>query len=158
MSERLAYLPTLEDAYGELPPAQLEILRQQVLSEGGDIASIQSRFNYAWGLIKSNDVDNQRLGVKLLSDVYKEAPKRRRECLYYLTIGCYKMGEYTMAKRYIDALAERESSHNTQVFALKKMVESKIASQSLKGLALVSVVIGAAAYGINVYMRGSKKR
>lgn len=150
--------PNLEDAYETLPPQQLEILRESVLQEGGDQASIQSKFNYSWGLIKSNDVDDQRLGVKLLSDIYKQSPNRRRECLYYLTIGCYKMGEFSMAKRYVDALCSTESAHNRQVVELKEMVESKITNETIKGVAIISGIIGTIALGAHYLMKSEKRR
>lgn len=108
-----------------LSAAQLDILRQQVLSEG-DLVSVQSRFNYAWGLIKSNKVDDQRLGVKILTDVFKDSPQRRRECLYYLSIGTYKLGDYSDSRRYADALIQHEPE-NSQAIALKKMIEDQIA-------------------------------
>ncbi|AET39382.1 Fis1p Ecym_4319 [Eremothecium cymbalariae DBVPG len=153
---QINYLPTVEDAYGPLSDAQLDILRQQVLSEGGDIASIQSRFNYAWGLIKSHDPENQRLGVKLLTDIYKESPMRRRESLYYLTIGCYKLGEYSMAKRYADALYLHEPE-NSQAQAVKAMVEKKIQTESVKGIALLGVGIAALATAAGFVLRQRKR-
>ncbi|KAL6940489.1 Mitochondrial fission 1 protein [Hanseniaspora vineae] len=150
--------PSLEDAFGSLSAEQLDILKEQVLKEGGDEASIQSRFNYSWGLIRSNDVYDQRLGVKLLSDIYKQSPNRRRECLYYLTIGCYKMGEFSMAKRYVDALCDIESVNNRQVVELREMVESKITNETIKGVAIVSGIVGAIALGAHYLMRGEKRR
>ncbi|QLG73877.1 hypothetical protein HG535_0F03880 [Zygotorulaspora mrakii] len=150
------FLPTLQDAFEPLLPQQVEILRQQVLSEGGDSASIQSRFNYAWGLIKSNDVNDQRLGVKLLSDIYKESSTRRRECLYYLGIGCYKLGEYTMAKRYVDTLHEHEPN-NKQACALKSMIEDKIQKETVKGLALATGFIAGTAAIAAVLFRNRKR-
>ncbi|CUS23282.1 LAQU0S09e01288g1_1 [Lachancea quebecensis] len=141
---KISFLPTLEDAYGSLSVDQLEILRQQVLSEGGELASIQSRFNYAWGLIKSTEQDDQRLGVKLLTDIYKESSMRRRECLYYLTIGCYKLGEFSTAKRYSDALCSHEPD-NKQARTLQSMVENKIQRESFKGIAIASGCVAVAA-------------
>ncbi|SCU79989.1 LAFA_0B06876g1_1 [Lachancea sp. 'fantastica'] len=152
---KISFLPTLEDAYGALSAEQLEILRQQVLSEGGEVASIQSRFNYAWGLIKSTEQDDQRLGVKLLTDIYKESSMRRRECLYYLTIGCYKLGEFSTAKRYADALRLHEPE-NKQAGALQSMVESKIQRESLKGIAIASGCVAVAATVAGMLFR--KKR
>ncbi|AAS51862.1 ADL058Wp [Eremothecium gossypii ATCC 10895] len=146
------FLPTIEDAYGALSAEQLDILRQQVLSEGGDIASIQSRFNYAWGLVKSHDAEDQRLGVKLLTDIYKESPMRRRESLYYLAIGCYKLGEYAMAKRYADALVAHEPD-NAQARTLKAMVEQKIQTEGLKGAALVGAGLAAVAAAAGFLLR-----
>lgn len=153
---KINFLPTLEDAFEPLLPQQVEILRQQVLSEGGDVASIQSRFNYAWGLIKSVEVNDQRLGIKLLTDIYKESSSRRRECLYYLSIGCYKLGEYTMAKRYVDTLQEHEPN-NKQAAALKSMVEDKIQKETVKGLAMATGVIAGAATIAAIFFRNKRK-
>ncbi|SCU92424.1 LAMI_0E10330g1_1 [Lachancea mirantina] len=153
---KIGFLPTLEDANGSLSREQLDILRQQVLSEGGDEASVQSRFNYAWGLIKSSERDDQRLGVKILTDIYKESSMRRRECLYYLTIGCYKLGEYSTAKRYSDALCSHEP-HNLQARTLRNMVENKIQNESIKGIVIASGVVAAAATVAGILFRSKRK-
>lgn len=150
------YLPTLQDANESLLPQQLEVLRQQVINEGGDDATIQSRFNYAWGLVKSNYLNNERLGIKILTDIYKESPNRRRECLYYLTIGCYKISEFTMAKRYIDTLYEHEP-HNKQVQILKQMVEDKIQRETVKGIAIGAGIIAGVATVVSIVSRLRKK-
>lgn len=153
---KIDFLPTLQDANEALLPEQLEILRQQVVAEGGDASSIQSKFNYAWALVKSQDINNERLGIKILTDIYKEAPSRRRECLYYLTIGCYKVGEYTMSKRYVDTLYENEPN-SQQILALKDMVETKIQNETWKGLAIASGVV-AGAVTLASYLMRSRKR
>ncbi|CCF56436.1 hypothetical protein KAFR_0B01370 [Kazachstania africana CBS 2517] len=150
------FLPTLEDANDPLFPQQIEILRQQVIAEGGDEATIQSRFNYAWALIKSQDIDDERLGIKILTDIYKEFPSRRRECLYYLTIGCYKVSEYSMAKKYIDVLHSHEPN-NKQVQNLKKVVEGKIQSETIKGVAIGAGVIAGVATLIGIMSRSRKR-
>lgn len=129
------------------------MLRQQVLSEG-DLVSVQSRFNYAWGLIKSDDTNDQRLGVKILTDVFKDSPQRRRECLYYLSIGTYKLGDYSDSRRYVDALLSYEPE-NQQALALKQMVADKIAKDGLIGIALVS---GAVAAGAAILSLAFRKR
>ncbi|CCH44349.1 Mitochondria fission 1 protein [Wickerhamomyces ciferrii] len=130
------------------------VLRQQVLSEG-ELVSVQSRFNYAWGLIKSNKVDDQRLGVKILTDVFKDSPQRRRECLYYLSIGTYKLGDYADARRYSDALVQHEPD-NQQAQALQKMIEDQISKDGLIGIALISGVVAAGATALSLFLR--KKR
>ena len=80
---------------------------------------MQTKFNYGWGLIKSPLREHQVEGVRLLTgrshdrvllnyltmsfenaiELYREEPTRRRECLYYLSLGHYKMGNYQEAKR-----------------------------------------------------------
>lgn len=153
---KVDYLPTLDDASDALLPQQLEILHQQVVSEGGDDATIQSRFNYAWGLIKSPEVNDERLGIKILTDIYKESPNRRRECLYYLTIGCYKVNEFTMAKRYVDTLYEHEPN-NKQVQMLKRMVEDKIQRETVKGIAIGAGVVAGIATVIGLMSRSRRR-
>ncbi|CAL9734320.1 mitochondrial fission 1 protein [Monosporozyma servazzii] len=153
---KVDYLPTLDDASDALLPQQLEVLHQQVVNEGGDDATIQSRFNYAWGLIKSPEVNDERLGIKILTDIYKESPNRRRECLYYLTIGCYKVNEFTMAKRYVDTLYEHEPN-NKQVQMLKRMVEDKIQRETIKGIAIGAGVVAGIATVIGLMSRSRRR-
>ncbi|GMM55376.1 Fis1 protein [Maudiozyma humilis] len=150
------FLPTLSDAVDPLYPQQLEVLRQQVLAEGGESATTQARFNYAWGLIKSSSIDDQRLGVKFLTDIYKETPGRRRECLYYLTIGCYKVNEYRMAKRYVDVLSSHEPN-NKQVQQLKQMVEEKIEHESMKGILIGAGIVAGIATVTGIFFRSKRK-
>lgn len=150
------YLPTLTDANDPLYPQQLEVLRQQVLSEGGEGATTQSRFNYAWALIKSDHINDQRLGVKFLTDIYKETPSRRRECLYYLTIGCYKVNEFSMAKRYVDVLSSHEPN-NKQVQQLKEMVEEKIQKETMKGILVGAGIVAGIATVAGIMFRSHKK-
>ncbi len=42
------------------------------------------------------------INVLMLSnaDIYRAEPGRRRECLYYLALGHYKMGNYEEARRF----------------------------------------------------------
>ena len=84
-------LPDAADAESALKPAELAVLRSQYEKED-PYPSLQTKFNYAWGLIKSNKRDEQQLGVQLLSDIFRQSPNRRGECLYYLALGHYKLG------------------------------------------------------------------
>ena len=80
--------------------------------------TVQTKFNYAWGLVKSPVREHQVEGVRLLqgmppycrqdlaadvlptTDIYRTEPTRRRECLYYLALGYYKMGNYADARSF----------------------------------------------------------
>ena len=42
-------------------------------------------------------------GIHILMDIYREEASRRRECLYYLALGHYKIGNYAEAQRYNSA-------------------------------------------------------
>jgi hypothetical protein len=106
-----------------LKPEELQVLRAQYEKEG-EYVGLQTKFNYAWvcasrfrmcyaytlhahadvfqGLIKSNSRPDQQEGVRLLSEIFRNSRERRRECLYYLALGNYKLGNYAEARRYND--------------------------------------------------------
>ncbi|CAN6675042.1 mitochondrial fission 1 protein [Trichomonascus vanleenenianus] len=142
-----SYLPTLEAVNQPLSAAELEVLRKKYREEG-QYVSLQTRFNYAWGLIRSARVPDQQEGVRMLTELFKDAPQRRREVLYYLSIGSFKLGDYTNARKYCDILLEIEPN-NHQVIGLRQAIEDKLSREGLVGIAIVGglVALGAAIVG-----------
>lgn len=59
-------------------------------------------------------------------EIYKESPGRRRECLYYLALGQYKLGHYQEARRYNDSLLDKEP-RNMQALSLKALIDDRVA-------------------------------
>lgn len=108
-----------------LSSAQLDILYDQVQSELPS-PTIQSQFNYAWGLIKSNSKKENKQGLEILVKIFKNSPQRRRECLYYLSLGFYKINELQDLKRYVELLLQHEPD-NLQAIQLKSCIEEQIA-------------------------------
>ena len=135
----------------------IQVLRLQYRKEVAQShVSVQTKFNYAWGLVKCPRRDEQTEGVKLLqgwshrlfnssnaqgflSELYREEPTRRRECLYYLALGYYKMGDFDDARKFnstdgfqlfrawplillLDLLLEKEPS-NLQAQSLGTLIE-----------------------------------
>lgn len=49
-----------------LKEAELQVLRNQYEKEG-QFVGVQTKFNYAWGLIKSDKRPEQQMGVRLLT-------------------------------------------------------------------------------------------
>ncbi|KAK1755798.1 hypothetical protein QBC47DRAFT_381324 [Echria macrotheca] len=138
----MTQLPYAIDAETPLNPAELEVLRMQYEKEG-DMVGVQTKFNYAWGLVKSNTRTDQHLGVMLLSEIFRTSPERRRECLYYLALGNYKLGNYAQARKYNDLLVDMEPS-NLQASNLRTLIDDKVAKEGLMGVAIVSGVAVAA--------------
>ncbi|GAA6063621.1 hypothetical protein JCM10212_000122, partial [Sporobolomyces blumeae] len=94
-------LPGAVDAQSPLSPTELAVLRQQYLDElEKGWVSTQTKFNFAWGSVKSERRVEVGEGVQLLMEIYRSEPERRRECLYFLAVGHYKLGNYPEAKRY----------------------------------------------------------
>ncbi|KAI0380077.1 mitochondrial fission 1 protein [Hypomontagnella monticulosa] len=151
----MAALPDAVDAELPLRAAELETLRTQYEKEG-DMAGIQTKFNYAWGLIKSNARRDQHLGVQLLSDIFRVSPDRRRECLYYLALANYKLGNYGEARRYNDLLLEKEPA-NHQATDLRKLIDDKVTKEGLMGVAIISSVAIVAGVVGGILFRGRRR-
>ncbi|KIW35689.1 mitochondria fission 1 protein [Cladophialophora immunda] len=149
-------LPYAADAESPLKPAELQVLRAQYEKEG-EYVGVQTKFNYAWGLIKSNQRSEQQLGVQLLSDIFKTTPERRRECLYYLALGNYKLGNYAEARRYNELLLDKEPG-NLQAASLRQLIDDKVSREGLMGVAIIGGVAVAAGIVGGMLMRGSRKR
>ncbi len=79
----------------------------------------------------------------LLSEIFRTSPERRRECLYYLALGNYKLGNYAQARKYNDLLLENEPG-NLQASNLQTLIDDKVAKEGLMGVAIVSGVAVAA--------------
>merc|ERR1711964_573320 len=149
-------LPYAADAESPLKPAELQVLRSQYEKEGEHVG-VQTKFNFAWGLIKSNTRDDQQEGVRLLSDIFRTSPERRRECLYYLALGNYKLGNYAEARRYNDLLLDKEPA-NLQASSLRGLIDDKVAKEGLMGVAILSVVAIAAGVVGGMIFKGMGRR
>ncbi|KAH7353569.1 mitochondrial membrane fission protein [Plectosphaerella cucumerina] len=149
-------LPYALDAESPLKASELQVLRAQYEKEG-DMVGVQTKFNYAWGLVKSDNRNDQQLGVRLLTEIFRTSPERRRECLYYLALGNFKLGNYAEARRYNDRLLENEPG-NLQASNLQQLVDDKVAKEGLMGVAIVSGVAVAAGVVGAFLMRNVRKR
>ncbi|KND88478.1 Mitochondria fission 1 protein [Tolypocladium ophioglossoides CBS 100239] len=128
-----------------LSPSELNVLRAQYDKEG------------EMGLVKSNQRNDQQLGVRLLSDIFRLSPERRRECLYYLALGNYKLGNYGEARRYNDLLIDKEPA-NLQASDLRQLIDNKVAKEGLMGVAILSGVgIAAGVIGALIFKNARRR-
>ena len=95
--------------------------------------------------------------MRLLSEIYRNAPERRRECLYYLALGNFKLGNYAEARRYNDSLLSIESG-NLQAASLRGLIDDKVAKEGLVGVAIVSGVAIAAGVIGSLIFKGARRR
>ncbi|CAE6519386.1 unnamed protein product [Rhizoctonia solani] len=138
-------LPYAADAEVALTPEELSVLRIQYekeLSQG--YVSVQTKFNYAWGLVKSHRREHQLEGVQLLLEIYRAEPARRRECLYYLALGHYKMGNLEDARKFNALLLSKEPT-NMQAQSLAQLIDNSTARDGYIGMGLAggAAVVGA---------------
>nr|OQO17472.1 Mitochondria fission 1 protein [Rachicladosporium sp. CCFEE 5018] len=146
-------LPYAADAESPLKDSELAVLRSQYEKED-PYPSLQTKFNYAWGLIKSSTRQDQQDGVRLLSEIFRASPER--ETLYYLSIAHYRLGNYSEARRYNDSLLEIESE-NQQAQSLRDLIEEKVAREGLYGVAIVSGLAVAAGVVGGLIMKNRKR-
>jgi mitochondrial fission 1 protein len=109
------------------------------------------------GLIKSNTRGEQQEGVRLLTEIFRTAPERRRECLYYLALGNFKLGNYAEARRYNDLLLDKEPG-NLQAESLRALIDDKVSKEGLMGVAIVGGIAVAAGIVGGLLMKSSRKR
>ncbi|OBA21993.1 mitochondrial fission 1 protein [Metschnikowia bicuspidata var. bicuspidata NRRL YB-4993] len=130
--------PALEELNVAIAPEQLQILKNQLESESPP--SPQSLFNYAWGLLKTPSLRSQKQALGLLAALYRDTPALRREALYYLALGSVKTGEFADARRYADALVEKEPD-NAQFKALRQAIDDQVTQDGLIGLGIAGGVL-----------------
>lgn len=95
--------------------------------------------------------------MRLLSEIYRNAPERRRECLYYLALGNYKLGNYADARRYNELLLGLEPA-NLQAGSLKGLIDDKVNKEGLMGAAIVGGLAVAAGVVGGLIFRTARKR
>jgi mitochondrial fission 1 protein len=108
-------------------------------------------------LIKSNARGEQQEGVRLLTEIFRTAPERRRECLYYLALGNFKLGNYAEARRYNELLLDKEPG-NLQAASLRSLIDDKVAKEGLMGVAIVGGIAVAAGIVGGLLMKNSRRR
>lgn len=60
-------------------------------------------------------------------EIYTDAPERRRECLYFLALGHYKIASYSEARTYNQQLLKLEP-RNAQALGLAKQIDEKVST------------------------------
>ncbi|WVN87072.1 mitochondria fission 1 protein [Cryptococcus depauperatus CBS 7841] len=131
-------LPYAAEAEASLSNDELEVLRRQYYKEieQGHV-SVQSKFNYGWGLIKSQSPEFQTNGIKLLQEIYSASADHRRECTYYIALGYYKLRNYGYARKFNNLLLSVEPG-NLQAQSLAALIDNAVKRDGLIGIGLAT--------------------
>ncbi|WVQ79468.1 mitochondria fission 1 protein [Cryptococcus sp. DSM 104549] len=137
-------LPYAAEAEVSLSPDELEVLRRQYYKEieQGHV-TIQSKFNYGWGLVKSGSPELQTEGVKLLQEIYSASADHRRECTYYIAVGYYKLRNYAYARKFNNLLLSVEPG-NMQAQSLGQQIEAAVKRDGMIGIGLIAGAVAVA--------------
>lgn len=95
--------------------------------------------------------------MRLLTEIFRSSPDRRRECLYYLALGNYKLGNYSEARRYNDLLLDLEEN-NLQAQSLRGLIDDKVAKEGLVGVAIVGGLAVAAGVVGSLLFKGAQRK
>ncbi|RKO96632.1 hypothetical protein CXG81DRAFT_9379 [Caulochytrium protostelioides] len=136
-------LPYASEAERALSRDEFNALKQQFVREQGGEVRPQTKFNYAWALVRSRARHDQEEGIRFFHEIYRENPQRRRECLYYLALGQYKLGNYREARRFNETLLQIEQA-NPQALSLRRLIDEKVRADGLVGMAIVGGVVATA--------------
>lgn len=144
----------MEAIFGE--PSRAEDLRafeRQYFSEINQSApSNQTKFNYAWCLIKSAHKNDVAKGIRLLEELAETGDEdAKRDYLFYLAVGCTKMEDYDRALDCVKIFLTVEPS-NRQAQQLKEIIQKRMKDQAIKGAAITggAVAVGAGLIGIAI--------
>ncbi|KAM4564182.1 mitochondrial fission 1 protein [Fundulus heteroclitus] len=99
--------------------------------------SKETKFEYAWCLIRSKYTEDIKKGVLLLEElVHKSSKDDSRDFLFYLAVANYRLKEYEKALKYIRTLLKNEPG-NKQALELEKLIDKALKKDGLVGMAIV---------------------
>lgn len=99
--------------------------------------SKETKFEYAWCLIRSKYSEDIKKGIVLLEELVQKSPKGdSRDFLFYLAVANYRLKEYEKALKYIRTLLKNEPG-NKQALELEKLIDKALKKDGLVGMAIV---------------------
>jgi fission 1 protein len=87
-------LPTLNEAYEPVDASQLAFLQTSCNSQ----PNAQNTFNYAWALLRSTHRHHIQSSIQVFEEMSSKYPARATECLYFLALAEYKLGNYQVSR------------------------------------------------------------
>ncbi|KAK0149100.1 Mitochondrial fission 1 protein [Merluccius polli] len=88
--------------------------------------SKDTKFEYAWCLIRSKYTEDIKKGVVFLDElVHKASKDDSRDFLFYLSVANYRLKEYEKALKFIRTLLRNEPGNN-QALELEKLIDKAL--------------------------------
>ena len=110
--------------------------------------TMTTQFQYASCLVRSKYKDDIQKGIKLLVELC-QGHYDTRDFLFFLAVGHYKLGDLSVASKFIQRLLTIEPN-NYQAQEIKDLIDSKAKKDAVVGIALTGglVAIGGALLGL----------
>ncbi|TYZ63285.1 hypothetical protein PybrP1_009074 [[Pythium] brassicae (nom. inval.)] len=119
---------------------ELETARENYLAEQEkELPSPQVKLRYAIALAKSKKRDDKYRGIGLLDDLLDESYSPR-ECLYWIALTYYGLGEYRASRSHCERLIRMDPGH-TKALALRECIREVTSQDGIVGVGLVGAVV-----------------
>lgn len=97
--------------------------------------TVETKFQYAFCLVRSRYFDDVRKGVMILEDLARTHPDGKRDYIYYLAFGNARVKNYSEGLKYCRAFLEIEPT-NDQVKSLEEYIKKQSDKDMAKGIAV----------------------
>ncbi|XP_063236902.1 mitochondrial fission 1 protein [Bacillus rossius redtenbacheri] len=149
----------MEDVLDEIIPTD-ELRKFERVYHGqltaGNVTD-KAQFEYAWCLVRSKFPTDIKKGIILFEDLFQKGTgDSKRDCLYYLAIGCARLKEYSKALQYVRAFLQVEPD-NQQVQTLEKQIKKRMEKEGLVGMAVAGGIVLALGGLVGLGIAMSKK-
>lgn len=134
----------IEDTVSDDEIARLAQLYEETKQIGGEVES-QSRFNYAYALLRSSHEQDIQKGITMFENLYQAGDSStRRDSVYYVAIGHTRLKKYKLALDCVETFLKNEPN-NHQAQRLREEIKHRLTQDGLRGIAIASgaaIVIG----------------
>jgi fission 1 protein len=90
----------------------------------GDWSGVGSRKTKQKACVCST-VHSRQVATLTRVEIYNEDEERQRECVYYLALGYYRLGQYAESRQFNDLLLQLEP-HNLQAQSLRRLINDRV--------------------------------
>nr|QBH73483.1 hypothetical protein [Carausius morosus] len=149
----------MEDVLDEIIPTDELRKFERVYHTQLNVGNItnKAQFEYAWCLVRSKFPTDIKKGIILFEDLFqKGSGDSKRDCLYYLAIGCARLKEYSKALQYVRAFLQVEPD-NQQVQTLERQIKKRMEKEGLVGMAVAGGIVLALGGLVGLGIAMSKK-
>ncbi|XP_065575432.1 mitochondrial fission 1 protein-like [Artemia franciscana] len=141
-----------------IPPEDIKKFEKQYFEELKDgKVTAASKFNFAFCLVKSRYAEDIKNGIKFLEElIIKGDEEARRDYIFYLAYGHFKLKDYPKALEYTETLLAMEPN-NRQAMDMKTNIKKKMEIDGLKGMALAAGAVAGVGAIIGLAVSLAKK-
>ncbi|KAM7351951.1 mitochondrial fission 1 protein isoform 1-T1 [Cochliomyia hominivorax] len=151
----------MEELLNEVVPQdELEKFEKKYAHElelDGEV-STETKFEYAFCLVRSRYTNDIRKGIMMLEDLARTHPDGKRDYIYYLAFGNARIKNYSEGLKYCRSFLEIES--NDQVRSLEEYIKKQNDKEMAKGMAVAggAALILGGIVGLGIALAKNKQK